>query len=127
MRQDDIVIAVLPPEQIRPLVIAYEPFWAIGTGRAATGQEANRVIGLIRETLGRKDAAAAAQARILYGGSVTPANAAEFSQQPEIDGALVGVSSLDTPKFLAIVAAQCQSRASVHLLRQFGLVLALDR
>jgi len=110
-RQVEIVIAVLPPEQIRPLVIAYEPVWAIGTGRAATGQEANRVIGLIRETLGRKDAEAAAQARILYGGSVTPANAAEFSQQPEIDGALVGGASLDAPKFLAIVAAHGKSRA----------------
>ena len=109
-RQVEIVIAVLPADQIRPLVIAYEPIWAIGTGRAATGQEANRVIGLIRETLGRKDAEAAAQARILYGGSVTPANAAEFSQQPEIDGALVGGASLDAPKFLAIVSAHGRSQ-----------------
>jgi len=106
----EIVIAVLPADQISRLVIAYEPIWAIGTGRAATDQEANRVIRLIRETLARKDAEAAVQTRLLYGGSVTPANASEFSRQPEIDGALVGGASLDAPKFLAIVAAHGKSR-----------------
>ncbi|TMJ07743.1 MAG: triose-phosphate isomerase [Bacillati bacterium ANGP1] len=109
-RQVEIVIAVLPADQISRLVIAYEPIWAIGTGRAATDQEANRVIRLIRETLARKDAEAAVQTRLLYGGSVTPANASEFSRQPEIDGALVGGASLDAPKFLAIVAAHGKSR-----------------
>jgi len=108
-RQVEIVMAVLPADQISPLVIAYEPIWAIGTGRAATGQEANRVVGLIRETLGRKDATSAAETRILYGGSVTPANAAEFSHQPEIDGALVGGASLDAAKFLAVVNAHRRS------------------
>lgn len=108
-RQVDIVAAGLTADQIRQLVVAYEPAWAIGSGRAATGQEANRVIGLIRATLARKDAGAARDARILYGGSVTPENAAEFSRQPEIDGALVGGASLDPQKFLAIVRAHVSS------------------
>jgi len=110
-RQVEIVIAVLPADQISRLVIAYEPIWAIGTGRAATDQEANRIIRLIRETLARKDAEAAVQTRLLYGGSVTPANASEFSRQPEIDGALVGGASLDAPKFLAIVRAHSRPHA----------------
>ena len=88
------------------LVIAYEPVWAIGTGRSASGEEANRVIALIRTTLSERFGAnAAAQTRILYGGSVTPDNAAEFSAQPEIDGALVGGASLDVVKLIKIVQA----------------------
>lgn len=91
------------------LVVAYEPVWAIGTGRSASGDEANRVIALIRATLSKRFGAnAAARIRILYGGSVTPDNAAEFSAQPEIDGALVGGASLDPMKFLRII------RAAVH-------------
>lgn len=104
-RQVEIAATALPADQIRRLVVAYEPVWAIGTGRAATGQEANRVIGLIRETLRRRTAGAAAETRVLYGGSVTPDNAAEFSRQPEIDGALVGGASLDARKFFAVVHA----------------------
>jgi len=104
-RQVEIAIAGMSSDQIRQLVVAYEPVWAIGTGRAATAQEANRVIGLIRETLARRAAEAAAQTRVLYGGSVTPDNAKEFSGQPQIDGALVGGASLDAQKFLAIVRA----------------------
>jgi triosephosphate isomerase len=91
------------------LVIAYEPVWAIGTGRSASGEEANRVIGLIRRTLAdRFGDNAAARVRILYGGSVTPDNAAEFSAQPEIDGALVGGASLDAGKFRKIVEASAK-------------------
>ncbi len=104
-RQVEIATAGLSLEHVRQFVIAYEPVWAIGTGRAATGQEANRVISVIRETLARKAAGAAAQTRVLYGGSVTPDNAAEFSRQPEIDGALVGGASLDVQKFVTIVRA----------------------
>jgi triosephosphate isomerase len=107
-RQSEIATAGLKAEQLRHLVMAYEPVWAIGTGRAATGQEANRVIGLIRQTLARQDAAASAHARILYGGSVTPDNVGEFSQQPEVDGALVGGASLDAEKFIAIIGAHAR-------------------
>ncbi len=104
-RQLEIAVLELPAGQISRLVVAYEPVWAIGTGRAATGEEANRVAGLIRETLVRRAAGSAPDARILYGGSVTPDNAAEFSHRAEIDGALVGGASLDAQKFLAIVRA----------------------
>jgi triosephosphate isomerase len=90
--------------QASTLVIAYEPVWAIGTGRSASGEEANRVIALIRRTLSdRFGENTAARIRILYGGSVTSDNAGEFSAQPEIDGALVGGASLDAGKFRKII------------------------
>jgi len=96
----------VPAEQVASLVIAYEPVWAIGTGRTCDASEANRVIGLIRaavrETFG---AAPGASIRIQYGGSVKPDNAAEIMRQPEIDGALVGGASLKPADFAAIVAA----------------------
>jgi triosephosphate isomerase len=88
------------------LVIAYEPIWAIGTGLAATGETANATIKTIRTVLadlfGQDEAE---KIRILYGGSVKPANAAEFFSQPEIDGALVGGASLKAEVFAEIVAA----------------------
>jgi triosephosphate isomerase len=103
-RQVAAATAGLSAEHLGHLVLAYEPVWAIGTGRAATGMEANRIIGLIRSILATHDNAASAYTRILYGGSVTADNVAEFSQQPEIDGALVGGASLDARKFLAIIS-----------------------
>jgi triosephosphate isomerase len=88
------------------LVIAYEPVWAIGTGRTATGSEANRVAGIIRRLIGETGGGPAGDMiRILYGGSVKPENIREFLQQPEIDGALVGGASLDAASFAAIVRA----------------------
>ena len=85
-------------------VIAYEPVWAIGTGKAATSEQANQIIGLIRRHMAELYGEIAAQdVRILYGGSVTAANAAEFMQQSEIDGALVGGASLKANEFLSIV------------------------
>ncbi len=86
------------------LIIAYEPVWAIGTGRAATGEQANKTVGFIRQTISHQYGKGVARdLRILYGGSVTADNIAEFIQQPEIDGALVGGASLKTDQFLSIV------------------------
>jgi len=89
---------------ITGLTIAYEPVWAIGTGRAATGRQANETIGLIRRKISKLYGERVAQdLRILYGGSVTADNATEFMQQPEIDGALVGGASLKADQFVSIV------------------------
>jgi len=86
------------------LVLAYEPIWAIGTGRAATGEQANQTIGFIRRYIAKQHGREIAQSvRILYGGSVTADNIAEFIEQPEIDGALVGGASLKPSQFLGIV------------------------
>jgi len=86
------------------LVIAYEPVWAIGTGRAATGEGANATIAIIRNTVAQLYGEGIAQGiRILYGGSVTASNIGEFMAQPEIDGALVGGASLKAGEFVSIV------------------------
>lgn len=93
------------------LVIAYEPVWAIGTGKAASGAQANETIGFIRHTLmeiSNKDFAQ--EIRILYGGSVTPENTQEFINQPEIDGALVGGASLKAEQFISIVRSTSQMK-----------------
>jgi triosephosphate isomerase len=100
-RQVERAAAGLPGEQVRLLTIAYEPVWAIGTGRTPTGEEAERVAGVIREGVG----SAGEDVRVLYGGSVTPANVAEFSGRPGLDGALVGGASLDASSFLSIARA----------------------
>jgi triosephosphate isomerase len=92
--------------------IAYEPVWAIGTGLAATGEQANETIGYVRSLVAEmfgEDVASAT--RIQYGGSVKADNAAEFFSQPEIDGALVGGASLDAKAFAAIVRAAAEAKA----------------
>lgn len=97
----------LSAEQVSGLVIAYEPIWAIGTGKAATGAGANSVIGIsIRGAIADLYGEAVAQAvRVQYGGSVTAKNIDEFIVQPEIDGGLVGGASLKADEFIAICRA----------------------
>lgn len=92
------------------IVVAYEPVWAIGTGKASNGAEANAVVkDVIRPALAELFGNDTAQAiRVLYGGSVTSANAAEFFNQPDIDGALVGGASLKVDEFVAITKAAIQ-------------------
>ena len=93
------------------LVIAYEPVWAIGTGKSATGEEANKTIGFIRQIISHQHGDNIANSvRILYGGSVTADNIAEFMQQPEIDGALVGGASLKADEFLSIAKQTSEIR-----------------
>ena len=104
-QQIDADLAHVAEDRLADVVIAYEPIWAIGTGRTATPEQAEEAIALIRERIDARSADAAAQVRILYGGSVKPDNAAELLAQPDVDGALVGGASLDPGDFAAIVAA----------------------
>ncbi len=96
------------------MIIAYEPVWAIGTGRAATGKQANETISLIRRNISELYGEESARdLRILYGGSVTADNATEFMPQPEVDGALVGGASLKADQFLSIVQQTSGVRANL--------------
>jgi len=105
-RQMTAAFEGLTAEQAGKSIVAYEPVWAIGTGRAAHGPDANRVVsGSIRSVLGAKfNPAVAGSVRVLYGGSVTPDNIAEFLSEPDIDGGLVGGASLK-PEYVEIVRA----------------------
>jgi triosephosphate isomerase len=97
-------LAGVSREQVGELVIAYEPIWAIGTGRTATPADAQEIIAAIRDKVTATHGdAAAASVRIQYGGSVKSANAAELMAEPDIDGALVGGASLDPDEFARIV------------------------
>ncbi|MGA8744347.1 MAG: triose-phosphate isomerase [Solirubrobacterales bacterium] len=95
-------LAAVEAADLSRLLLAYEPIWAIGTGRTASAAQAQAASGFLRETLGVLGAPAD-QIRILYGGSVKPDNAAELIAQPDVDGALVGGASLDPGEFAAIV------------------------
>ena len=105
-------LAGLTAEQARRLVIAYEPIWAIGTGKPATGENANRIIGrAVRDSLSQLFGSEVAESiRIQYGGSVKAANIAEFISQPEIDGALVGGASLKADEFVSIVRQTAEAK-----------------
>lgn len=108
---DAVVIRQLAPvldavgPQLAKIVIAYEPVWAIGTGKTATPEMAQQVHELIRRTLAQRDAAAAQQVQILYGGSMKPDNAKDLLAMPDIDGGLIGGASLKAADFLAIAQA----------------------
>lgn len=105
--QTSLGLKGISPEFAAQIVVAYEPVWAIGTGKASTGDAANVVIKeYIRAVIADMYGESVAQAvRVLYGGSVTAANAAEFFSQPDIDGALVGGASLKLDEFTAITTA----------------------
>lgn len=100
-------LAGIDAAQGASIVVAYEPVWAIGTGKAASGEDANKVVsGTIRPALAKLFGLGVAQnVRVLYGGSVTAKNAKEFFQQPEIDGALVGGASLKPEEFVPLSEA----------------------
>jgi triosephosphate isomerase len=103
--QVDADLAGIEPERLRDVVIAYEPVWAIGSGKTATPEIAQDAIAFIRGVVAERDPAAAEGMRILYGGSMKPANAAELLAQPDLDGGLIGGASLDAEAFAAIVEA----------------------
>ena len=99
-------LANVEPKELHETVIAYEPVWAIGTGKTATSAQAQEAHAFIRKTLHEmSDEATAEKIRIQYGGSVKPDNARELLSQPDIDGALVGGASLDPRSFAQIVRA----------------------
>jgi triosephosphate isomerase (TIM) len=104
-RQIEADLAEVEDGRLGDVVIAYEPIWAIGTGRTATPEQAQEAIALIRGRIRSRSGEAADAIRILYGGSVKPGNAAELISQEDVDGALVGGASLDPGDFAAIVAA----------------------
>jgi triosephosphate isomerase len=108
---DQLQSALSGIDNLNSLVIAYEPVWAIGTGRAATGQQSNETAGLIRHNVAQLyNRKIADDMRILYGGSVTAENIAEFVAQPEIDGALVGGASLKASQFVSIIQQTAEIR-----------------
>lgn len=105
-RQTKIAFLDVPADEAKKVVIAYEPVWAIGTGKTATAAQADEVCGIIRETIQKLYGAETAEAiRIQYGGSMNAGNAAELLAQPNIDGGLIGGASLKAEDFSVIVAA----------------------
>jgi triosephosphate isomerase len=101
-RQVDALLAACGVRELEGGVVAYEPVWAIGTGRTATSAQAEEAHAFIRGRVAGKDAAVAANLTILYGGSVKAANAAELFAMPNVDGGLVGGASLVADEFIAI-------------------------
>ena len=104
-RQLAAVLDVCGVDAFRTLVIAYEPVWAIGTGRTASPEQAQEIHALLRGFIASRDAIIAGSARLLYGGSVKAGNAVELFAMPDIDGGLIGGASLKVDEFAAILAA----------------------
>jgi triosephosphate isomerase len=104
-RQLDAVLELCGVKSLEKAVVAYEPVWAIGTGRNATPEQAQAVHAFIRARVAAADARIAAALRILYGGSVKAGNAAELFAMPDVDGGLIGGASLKAEEFLAILKA----------------------
>jgi triosephosphate isomerase len=102
-RQIDRDLAVLKPDELARLAIAYEPIWAIGTGKTATAEAAQETVAFVRSRVREAFGATADDVRVLYGGSVKAANIDELMAQPDIDGVLVGGASLDPAEFARIV------------------------
>jgi triosephosphate isomerase len=104
-RQLDTVLELCGAQALEHGLVAYEPVWAIGTGRNATPEQAQEVHAFIRQRIAARDARIAAATRILYGGSVKAGNAAELFAMPDVDGGLIGGASLKADDFLSILAA----------------------
>jgi len=104
-RQLDVVLELSGAGALEQAVVAYEPVWAIGTGRTASPEQAQEVHAFIRARIGARDARIAGATRILYGGSVKAGNAAELFAMPDVDGGLIGGASLKADEFLTILAA----------------------
>ena len=104
-RQIEADLSEVPESRLADVVIAYEPIWAIGTGRTATPEQAQEAAALIRVRLSGRSTEMAEAVRVLYGGSVKPGNAAELMAQADVDGALVGGASLEAADFLGILEA----------------------
>ena len=107
--QVKIALADIPAEKMRKIVFAYEPIWAIGTGKTATAEQAEEVCELIRAVIRAKYGARVARSvTIQYGGSMNPKNAAELLSMPDVDGGLIGGASLKTEDFVAVINAANQ-------------------
>lgn len=104
-RQIDAVLSLIAENDLAKIVVAYEPVWAIGTGKTATPEMAQQVHAVLRQRLHARSATAALEVRILYGGSMKPENARELLAMPDIDGGLIGGAALKAADFLAIIHA----------------------
>ena len=104
-QQIDAVLSLIAENDLAKIVVAYEPVWAIGTGKNATPEMAQEVHAMLRKRLSAKNAHAANEVKILYGGSMKPENAKELLAMPDIDGGLIGGAGLKAADFLAIVRA----------------------